>query len=117
MPEASWGAPLPDESYRKPGTGARTPQPVSDPGPQLPFVHVARQFAGREIQRLKAKVDAIERDLARGVIGANGMQVPHLVQQHTAARAEVARIREEIERFESMGDLEVRQWAFEHGAR
>jgi hypothetical protein len=78
---------------------------------------VARQLAGREVQRLRARADGIERDLARGVIGATGQPLPYLVQAHAEARAELPRIREEIARFESMTDLEVRRWAFERGAQ
>jgi hypothetical protein len=78
---------------------------------------VAHQFAGREVRRLKAQADGIERDLARGVIGATGQPLPYLAQRHAEARAELPRLREEIASFESMTDLEVRQWAFEQGVR
>jgi hypothetical protein len=100
-----------------PPAGAAAGQSVAEPVAGLPNIHVARQVAGRVIQQLRARADGIERDLARGVIGATGQPLPYLAQQHAEARAELPRVREEIERFESMTDLEVRQWAFEQGVR
>jgi len=100
-----------------PPVGVPAPAPVAEPVAQLPYIHVSRQVAGREIQLLKAKAERIERGLARGVIGASGQVVPHLVQMHADARETLARVRDEIDRLESLTDQEVRQWAFEQGAR
>jgi hypothetical protein len=83
----------------------------------LPNVHVARQLVGREIQRLQGRIDGINRELARGTFGVNGMQVPHLVQQHAEAREELVRLRGEIDRLESLSDLEARQFAADKGYR
>jgi hypothetical protein len=110
--------PLPDESRREAPIGARNPQPVPVPdGPVLPFSHVAWQFVNRKIQRLKAQAEGIERDLARGVMGASGQQVPYLIEKQTRDREALAEIRAEIGRLSELSDLEVRQFAYELGAR
>jgi hypothetical protein len=100
-----------------PPAGAPTPQKAPDPGPQLPFAHVAWVAVGREVQRLKAEAHGIERDLARGTIGATGQHVPHLLQAHADARAALDPIRAEVARLESLTDHAARVWAFERGAR
>jgi hypothetical protein len=90
--------------------------PVAAPSaPALPNAHVARQLAGHEVQRLRAQCDGIERSLARGFLGANGMQVPHLIEGQARDREALAEIRGEIDRLENLTDLEARQFAADKG--
>lgn len=107
----SWGVPLADDYMRESTPTARIPQPVPEPVDALPYLHVARQVAGREIQRLRATEAAIERELSGGVIGANGSPNPYLMQRAAENRAALETIREDIERLESLSDDKVRQWA------
>jgi hypothetical protein len=46
-----------------------------------------------------------------------GTQVPYLAQRHAEARAELERVREEIERLGSMSGLEAQQFAADKGYR
>lgn len=107
--------PLADESARTAPVKARNEQSLPAPGPQLPFVHVARAVAAREIAALKARAEGIERDLARGVIGVVGQPVPHLIEKQKQDREALESIRAEIGRLENLSDLEVRQYAADKG--
>jgi hypothetical protein len=105
-----------------PPEGARQikPEPAAPPEAPLPFAHVARQVAAREIGRLRAQAEAGRRDLAnRFTFGWNGQQVSdpavlnmkrELAQQVEAAEAEAARL-------SSLDDDQVRRWASARGVR
>jgi hypothetical protein len=95
------------------GRNQTAPAPVEG----LPYIGVARQAVGAELLRLRSTEAAIERDLARGPIGASGAPSPYLVQRHAELRSELELIREQIARLSNLSDHELRQRAFELGAR
>lgn len=114
------GRPLADDSYKQPTATARNPQPGAlPPGVVLPFAQVARQHAGREVQRLRAVAAGIERELNRPPIGPGGMVIPGAVERQAANRAALAETVAEIERLEAIATDEqaVRAWAYERGVR
>jgi hypothetical protein len=115
---ASFGAPLLEEHRKRSAVKARLPQESPTPDYNaLPMLGVARAAAGKEITRLRGVEAAIERELSRGVIGATGAPVPHLIQRAAEHRAELEHVRSEIEMLSAMSDDAVRLWAYEHGAR
>jgi hypothetical protein len=83
----------------------------------LPMLGVARQVVGAEILRLRATEAAIERDRARGPFGASGAQNPYLIEQATQHRIGLENIREQIEGLSNLDDNQLRQKAYELGAR
>jgi hypothetical protein len=92
-------------------------QAAPEPVEGLPYIGVARQVVGAELIRLKATEAAIERDLARGPIGANGAPNQYFLQRHAELRAELELIREQVSRLSNLSDHELRQRAYELGAR
>jgi hypothetical protein len=114
----SSGRPLSPESARTSTVTARNPAPVSVPdGVNLPFLSVARVYVGREIQRVKAEVEDMERQLAAGVFGANGQPVQHLMDARAAIAAAKTKAVEIIADLENLSDEEVRLFAYSRGAR
>jgi hypothetical protein len=85
--------------------------------PALPMLGVARAVAGRHIQKLRAEAGNIERDLQRGIIGPGGNVTEHLVTRQREARVYLEQVQEEITRLEQMTDEQVRQFAYDKGAR
>jgi len=102
---------------RLPRARGQQPETPAPDGPVLPFVSVARQAIAHEIGRLRGRAEGIERDISRGVFGANGSPNPHLIEQQAKNREALAEIRAEIERLNGLSDHECRVWAFEHGVR
>jgi hypothetical protein len=101
-----------------PKATARNPVPVTVPeGAALPLLGVARQLAGREIQRLLAAADGIDRELSRSVIGASGQPIAHKLAEMPALRDAAAKLRAEADGISAMTDGEVRAFAYERGAR
>jgi hypothetical protein len=92
-------------------------QAAPEPIEGLPYIGVARQVVGAELLRLRATEAAIEKDLARGPIGANGAPNQYLIQRHAELRSELEHIREQIERLSGLSDDGIRLRAFELGAR
>lgn len=114
----SFGVPLSEDSRRESPVHARMPRPVTAPAEApLPLLSVARAKVGHEVTRLRGVEAAIERELGRGAIGASGVPIPHLVERQRAARAELELVRMEIERLNNLDDNQVRQEAFNLGAR
>ena len=95
-------------------------QPPAPPEAPLPMLGVARQVAGKEVNRLKAQAEAGQRDLnGRFTFGWNGQQIsdPAVIAMRKELVAQIGATEAEIERLESMDDLAVRQWAFGRGVR
>ena len=100
------------------GSRGQSPAPVAPAEPQLPMVNVARALAGRvRSGRLRKQADDLERDLQRGVIGAGGSVVEHLVVRQREIGKFLEDINAEIARLSSLDDEAVRSWAAKHGAR
>jgi hypothetical protein len=107
----SWGQP-------RPGLAAYDPQPAAAPSePPLPMLNVARAVVAREAARLRGEAAGLERDLQRGVVGANGGIVPHLLERQREARAALVALEDEIRRIEGLDDEAIRRLARELGAR
>ena len=82
------------------------------------MVNVARALAGLvRSGGLRKQADDLERDLQRGVIGAGGSVVEHLVVRQREIGKFLEDINAEIARLSSLDDEAVRSWAAKHGAR
>jgi hypothetical protein len=98
--------------------GARIEQPQREipksPDAGLPYFSVAAQVVGKEIARLEAAIAGCESELARGVMGASGIVVPHVAAEHGRIREHIGELRAEAERLSGLSQHEVRVWASEH---
>ena len=96
------------------GAGQSSP---AEPAQQLPGVHVARQAAGREINRLQGEATRLERDLSVPPIGMTGQPDPYLIGRHRELQAGLEAVRTEISRLDGMTDHEAQVWASGRGVR
>jgi hypothetical protein len=94
--------------------------PVAPSEAPLPSPGVARQVAGREIQRLRALAGSGRRELAsRYTFGWNGQQIsdPAVIAMRTELAAQVEAAEAEAARLDGLGDYETQVWAASQGFR
>lgn len=92
-------------------------QPAAAAAEALPMLGVARAQVGTELARLRQDAAGLEVQMQRGPVGMHGQVVPHLAERLRECREALRQVQERITEIESMNDDQIRQLAFELGAR